>query len=394
MRFFSLKFRIGLTNNSRKRAKEKITRRHILTKRYQSLCICTGIPQKRKTGVYYIYTKNIQGLKKWPDTTWNQEPPAIPSSLFCIGHLLMGMRCSLKSGLHPWWDSLGGNCFFICQWLLIGDRDGGLCPLLLSVLGLCLVQTPAEPVRTATVSKVHLYIDLLDLEGLPWSPPSRLALRIFSPALPQSFMSSTSHLELSIPKSLTLCISSVCGYQLGITSELGMRVCVHFPSQCLDPSVSDLCRLHACYHHLYEFIGVTLLLYLEGLVSLVSSITSGSYHLSASFSTEVPELWEEKFYGDTSFREEYSKVSCSLYIVWLWVFVCVSICCRRRLLWWWINKALFDDYSRMLLGVILSLYSLTEELYLVFHLVSGLSSLRFLANQVVSNMGSISWSQP
>lgn len=88
------------------------------------------------------------------------------------------------------------------------------------------------------------------------------------------FHEPTSHLELSIPKSLTLCISSVCGYQLGITSGLGMRVCVHFPSQCLDPSLSDLCRLHACYHHLYEFIGVTLLLYLEGLVSLVSSITS------------------------------------------------------------------------------------------------------------------------
>lgn len=149
------------------------------------------------------------------------------------------MGFGLKSGLHPWWDSLGGKQFFICQWLLIGDRDGGLCSLFLSALGLCLVLTLAEPVRTATVSKVHLYNDLLCLEGLPWSPPSPVSLMVFPPPLLQSFMSSTSHLELSIPKSLTLCISSVCGYQLDITSGFGMRVCVHFPSQCWDPSVSD-----------------------------------------------------------------------------------------------------------------------------------------------------------
>lgn len=80
-----------------------------------------------------------------------------------------------------------------------------------------------------------------------------------------------------------------------------------------------------CYSF-YEFICVPSLLYLRGLVSLVFSIPSGSYILSASSSAEFPEPMGEEFDRDIPFRTERSEVSHSLHIVWLWVYVFDPIC--------------------------------------------------------------------
>ena len=51
-----------------------------------------------------------------------------------------------------------------------------------------------------------------------------------------------------------------------------------------NPPGADLYRSCACCLSLCEFIGASIVLYFESLVSLVSSIPSGSYTLSASFS--------------------------------------------------------------------------------------------------------------
>lgn len=52
-----------------------------------------------------------------------------------------------------------------------------------------------------------------------------------------------------------------------------------FPLSTRTLSGLDLCRLCACCHGLYEFIRVPALLYLEDLVSVVTSISTGSYNL-------------------------------------------------------------------------------------------------------------------
>jgi hypothetical protein len=61
-----------------------------------------------------------------------------------------------------------------------------------------------------------------------------------------------------------------------------------------------------------EFIHV--LWYLEGLVSLVACIHSGSYTVLASFSEVFPEPQLERFEGGFPFRNEYWKVSYSLIV--------------------------------------------------------------------------------
>ena len=80
--------------------------------------------------------------------------------------------------------------------------------------------------------------------------------------------------------------------------------------------------LHMCADHVD----------LETLVFLLSSVTSGSYTLSASSSMGFPESWGERFDGDVLFRYDCSMVSRSLHIVWLWVSVFVPICYRTKLL--------------------------------------------------------------
>lgn len=69
---------------------------------------------------------------------------------------------------------------------------------------------------------------------------------------------------------------------------------------------------YSCFYDLCEFIWLSVLFCLEGLVSLVSSIPFGSYNLSASSSEYLPENWWEGFDEGFSLRTELSKVSLTL----------------------------------------------------------------------------------
>lgn len=63
------------------------------------------------------------------------------------------------------------------------------------------------------------------------------------------------------------------------------------------------------------------------------------------------------------FKTECYKTSHSLQNVWLWVFEFVPICYRRKLPWGWWNKALMYKYSRILLGIVLSLHYFRQVLF-------------------------------
>lgn len=69
---------------------------------------------------------------------------------------------------------------------------------------------------------------------------------------------------------------------------------VHFMLQCCDPV-----RPCECSHSLWKFLRVSVLLYLEDTVSSESALTSGSYNLSMSSSTQIPVPWGE---GPDSFH--------------------------------------------------------------------------------------------
>jgi hypothetical protein len=87
------------------------------------------------------------------------------------------------------------------------------------------------------------------------------------------------------------------------------------------PEESQCLSVYLCFHPVD----------IEGLVSLGSSICSGSYILSTSFSTEFPEPSEEGYYGHTQCRPECSNVSHSLNVVCLWVSVSVPMSCKKKL---------------------------------------------------------------
>lgn len=79
-----------------------------------------------------------------------------------------------------------------------------------------------------------------------------------------------------------------------------------------------------------------------------------------------PDLSEKKIDGDILFRTEYSEVSHSTPIFWLWFSMFVPIYWRSRLLWWYLSKALICDYSRKSLGIILFPDSFCRTLVYVF----------------------------
>lgn len=120
------------------------------------------------------------------------------------------------------------------------------------------------------------------------------------------------------------------------------------------------------------------LLCMKGLVHLVFSIPSGSYHTFCLLCCRVPWALRMRFDGDISFRTMCSKVPKSLWIIWYWVSVFVFICCRKRLRWWWQSKLLSYAYSRMLWGSLYSYVSLVEQKCLVFSQIPGWSNLMFL----------------
>ena len=75
------------------------------------------------------------------------------------------------------------------------------------------------------------------------------------------------------------------------------------------PSGLDLCRPCACCHSLCELICAIFTMPLEGLVSLVPSIPSGSCNISAFSSTRLTETQGNGFDKCVPFRTEYAKLS-------------------------------------------------------------------------------------
>lgn len=94
---------------------------------------------------------------------------------------------------------------------------------------------------------------------------------------------------------------------------LGMTSCIHFHPQHWTPSGSPLCRFCApC--RLGGLMFSLVLLHLEDHVSLVFSILSGSYNLSASSSSGLPQPWDEGIGGDIPLDQSVSRqlTPCSL----------------------------------------------------------------------------------
>ena len=114
---------------------------------------------------------------------------------------------------------------FICKWLSVGDcfwvRNRDLCSVLLSALGPYLVQTPAGPdmlTQSLWVQIILHHVDLIGFAFLVFSIPSEL-LRLLSPLLLLDSLNpegrdlmKTSHLGLSVPRSLAFSI--ITGYGL------------------------------------------------------------------------------------------------------------------------------------------------------------------------------------
>lgn len=78
-------------------------------------------------------------------------------------------------------------------------------------------------------------------------------------------------------------------------------------------------------------------------------IISGKHH----FLEVISHLWtlrEGGCYINIPLRAKHPKVSHSLHIVPLWVFVLIITLCRKKLLWWGLSEALI--YSNMLVEVI------------------------------------------
>lgn len=91
----------------------------------------------------------------------------------------------------------------------------------------------------------------------------------------------------------------------------------------------------------------------RGFDFLLSFILSSFYTFSSLSSSELPELWLEAFDRVNSFRDKCSKVSHSLFNVFLWDSVWVPICCRSKLLWQFLRKPLNFEYCRFSFRIIL-----------------------------------------
>jgi hypothetical protein len=130
-----------------------------------------------------------------------------------------------------------------------------------------------------------------------------------------------------------------------IASNLQMKTLVHFSFQ-LPETIwytffffPRAWCLTVCVHMSFGYF------YLEGLISLMSSMSSGSDTISASslldsLGTEGRCLMETSHWG---FSIATSLILC---IMSGYDSLFVPICCRRKLLWYWLNKALILDHSR------------------------------------------------
>lgn len=119
--------------------------------------------------------------------------------------------------------------------------------------------------------------------------------------------------------------SFASGNQMEIPCGVGIRAYVPSFSSGI-PSAVDRCRPWACSLSFSKFVWTSFLLDSSGLVSLVSSIPSYSCILSASCSTEFPELLggEGEFDWNIQFKAECSKVSYSLHVSLWSLYLCPS----------------------------------------------------------------------
>lgn len=171
---------------------------------------------------------------------WHKKSSKIPLDSFCMDHPLLSRGSALKCGLYTHWGSSGENYIFLGNQLSIGNgfmaRDGNFIPLLSpsaqnqSCLELCRScacgHNPCEFVRIASCVS-----SIVSERQFPWCHLPSLDLAIFWPPplhMPVSPETrdwvKTSHLELGVPKSPTLCILSNCGYQYSFPSTTARRV--------------------------------------------------------------------------------------------------------------------------------------------------------------------------
>lgn len=150
----------------------------------------------------------------------------------------------------------------------------------------------------------------------------------------------------------------VSGYQLEITSELELGVCVHISQHwdliCHRPEWA-LCML------LPQSLWV--LLCLKDRISLVFFIPYESYSIFSPSSTGLPKWWEEGFDGDIPFSFECSKVTHILRSVQLCVCICSHLLQERSLM---MAEQGTDEYCRVSLGIILLLIAFSRTAAFVF----------------------------
>ena len=136
-----------------------------------------------------------------------------------------------------------------------------------------------------------------------------------------------------------------------------------------------------------EFVYPPDLLYL-GLDSLSFSITTGSYALHAFSATGSPEPW-----GKDSMETALLEISVPRYLS-----LCIMSGCESLYLFPYSMRGLTYDgwarhrseYSRESVYCYVPL----ARIYLVYPLVPGLSSLKYLATSGALGMGSLPWFQP
>lgn len=153
--------------------------------------------------------------------------------------------------------------------------------------------------------------------------------------------------------------SFLSGHQLQTPSWLGMKFCTHFPLVSPWPLSAWAFEGLVCGTLVFVSSYMHQNCCVEDTAFLESSITPGSYNISASSSIQTPELWGKGFNEIVPFRTEDSKVSCSLYIVQLWVSVLVPLYCKKKVLWWQLTEPLIHRYSNMSLGNIFLLCSIS-----------------------------------
>lgn len=113
-----------------------------------------------------------------------------------------------------------------------------------------------------------------------------------------------------------------------------------------------------------------------------------------SFCLLFPEPQRARFHEDIPFRTAWHfELSHSAYIIKQWVSLLIPIYCKRNL-----SHQIEQDTAlcvqRMVLGVVLLLWSLSRTIIFGWPQAFGLSSLRFLATCAVSGMSTIPRSEP